>query len=235
MLEELMDRREALLGEIADVCQRCGRDPATVRIVAVTKFHPVSLIEAAYAAGFREIGENRIQEAAEKHATLSGLALRWHGIGHLQTNKAKLAVETFDEIHSLDRIEIIDKIAQAASSQGKQLAGYLQVNVSGKSGQSGCLAEDAPELLQRMKSSGSIVPVGLMCIAAPVDEVGETEVRKEFGKVRELRDRLISEKLLPDDAGMSMGMSGDWQLAVLEGATIIRIGSALFGERVYPR
>ncbi len=232
MFNELLQRREHLLGELETVAVQCARNPSDIRIIAVTKFFPVEVIHAAYEVGFREIGENRVQDASQKRTVLSDLTLRWHGIGHLQTNKAKLAVETFDELHGLDREDIIDKVADACNTLKKNLAVFVQVNASGKSGQSGCEPEFVKPLLERIHRCSFLEPVGLMCIAAPVDEVGETEVRKQFAALRKMRDQLVETDLLPKSAGLSMGMSGDWKLAVQEGATLLRIGTAIFGERV---
>ncbi|MDK9700928.1 MAG: YggS family pyridoxal phosphate-dependent enzyme, partial [bacterium] len=203
----------------------------TVRVIVVTKFHPVSEMQQAIAAGVTEIGENRVQEAASKKSELAGSHLRWHGIGQLQTNKAKTAIEVFDELHGIDRIELVDKLGRASAELQKTVACYLQVNVTGKVGQGGCSLSDIPRLLDSMNGYPFLKPVGLMCIASLEEEVGVVGIRNEFAAARSLRDQMITEQRLPEYAGLSMGMSGDWEYAIAEGATLIRIGTAIMGNR----
>lgn len=231
MNERIEERWRAFQARLRTVCDINSRALETVRVIVVTKFHPVSEIREAIAAGVTEIGENRVQEAASKKIELAGDNLRWHGIGQLQTNKARTAVEIFDELHGIDRIELIDKIGRASAELQKTASCYLQVNVTGKPGQGGCNLSDVPRLLDSMYSYPFLKPVGLMCIASLEEEVGAAGIRNEFAAARKLRDQLIAEQRLTDSAGLSMGMSGDWEYAIAEGATLIRIGTAIMGNR----
>ncbi|RLC71163.1 MAG: YggS family pyridoxal phosphate-dependent enzyme [Chloroflexi bacterium] len=208
-------------GRIAQAAQRVGRSPDEVTIVAVTKQVAPQAIEAAIKAGIRHIGENRVQEANEKIRLLSALELypTWHMVGHLQTNKVKTAVEIFDIIHSIDSLRLAQLVSQRAD---KTLPVLLQVNISGEETKSGFSVAELPKALDEVARLPRLEVKGLMTIAPLVQDA--EEVRPIFRRLRELRDSLGLEHL-------SMGMSNDFEVAVEEGATMVRIGRAIFGKR----
>lgn len=206
---------------IAQAAQRAGRSPAEITIVAVTKGLTAQAIEAALEAGIRHIGENRVQEAREKIARLSNLqpCPTWHMVGHLQTNKVKTAVEIFDIIHSIDSL----RLAEALSGRARNTVPVLlQVNISGEEPKSGFSEAELPKAAEDVARLSMLKVKGLMTIAPLVSD--PEEVRPIFRRLRELRDYLGLEHL-------SMGMSDDFEVAVGEGATMVRIGRAIFGER----
>ena len=206
---------------IAQAADRAGRSPGDITIIAVTKEVAPQAIEAALKAGIRHIGENRVQEAEEKRALLSALEPHptWHMVGHLQTNKVKTAVEIFDIIHSIDSLRLAQAISQRA---GKTLPILLQVNISGEATKSGFLVAELPRALEEVASLPRLEVHGLTTIAPLVEDV--EEVRPIFRRLRELSDSLGLEHL-------SMGMTDDFEVAVEEGATMVRIGRAIFGKR----
>ena len=193
--------------------------PREITLIAVTKYRPLSTIEAVLEAGIFDIGESRVQEAVEKRAKLAQTA-RWHLIGHLQRNKAARAAETFDVIHSVDSIRLIDALARTE----RNLQVFLQVNVSGETAKRGVSPQDASQLLRAAREAPNIDPIGLMTMA-PYSEDPE-EARPHFQSLRSLHAEI--DPALPS---LSMGMSGDFEVAVEEGATHIRIGTAIVGER----
>jgi pyridoxal phosphate enzyme (YggS family) len=221
-LEEIKRRiREAALG--------AGRDPAEVRLVAVTKTVTLDRLQEAVAAGHTLFGENYVQEAKRKIADL-GSGLTWHFIGHLQSNKAKAAVEVFDLIHSVDRVRLAQALEQAATRQGKIQNILLQVNLAGEASKSGTAPEAARELLSAISEMPHLEVLGLMTMPPWLDE--PEQVRPYFRALRELRDRLRDLRLVDGDLPeLSMGMTGDFEVAVAEGATLVRIGTAIFGQR----
>ncbi len=204
-----------------------------VRIVAVTKGHPVGAIAAASAAGVDDIGENRVQEALDKRLTAAALPVRWHFIGHLQSNKARHVPGNFAVMHSVDSLKLARALAVAwrrvaeADTSRRPLAVLLQVNVAGEVQKSGCPPDQVGELAHRVAEMPEFTLEGLMTMAPFTEDVSEQ--REVFAALRGVRDRLTSMGLaLPD---LSMGMSGDFHSAVAEGATMVRLGTALFGER----
>ena len=222
-----MSRAEEIRNNIADVeariaaaCARAGRARSDVRLVAVTKTFPASDVGDAIAAGMTDVGENRVQEARDKKPLVPAAA-RWHLIGHLQSNKAKDAVRLFDVIQSLDSVELAQKVARAAESAGKRQEVYLQVNVGQEMQKSGAEIDAVPELVRRVRELPSLELTGLMAIP-PAGE--SEEMRPYFRTLRALRDEAGLKEL-------SMGMTDDFEVAIEEGATIIRVGRALFGSR----
>jgi PLP dependent protein len=212
-----------------DAAQRAGRDPAGVRLVAVTKTVGLNRLEEAVAAGHTLFGENYVQEAKAKIVAL-GPGLSWHFIGHLQSNKARAAVELFDLIHSVDRLRLALALEQAALRLGRVQNVLLQVNLAGEESKSGTAPEDAEHLLSEISKLPHLRVLGLMTM--PPWFPDPEEARPYFRALRELRDRL---RRLPSVDGdlpeLSMGMTGDFEVAVAEGATLVRIGTAIFGQR----
>ena len=208
-------------GRIVRACERSHRSPGEITLVVVTKEVEVSAIRAAFDCGIRDFGENRVQEAEDKIAQLSDLRpdVTWHMVGHLQSNKAKAAVELFDIIHSVDSIRLAEILSRRAE---KSFPVLLQVNVLGEATKSGFVVSEIANAVNEIKKLPNLKVMGLMTIAPLVSE--PEEVCPVFRKLRELRDSLGLEHL-------SMGMTDDFEVAVEEGATMLRVGRAIFGER----
>ena len=222
----LPERLAHVRAEIARRQATLGRtDPVT--IVAVTKGFGVDAVEAALAAGLTDVGENRVQEALEKLDTPVGRRARWHLVGHLQRNKAKHVAGRFALIHSVDSVELAEELDKRAAAHGAKQRVLLQVNVAGEAQKSGCAPADAPGLARRLAAQPHLALEGLMTIAPFTDD--QDVQRRTFRGLRVLRDALQEEGLcLPT---LSMGMSADFGVAVEEGATVIRLGTVLFGPR----
>ena len=214
--------------KIAAACRRAGRDPSDVEIIAVTKTHGAEVVKEAWDAGLRIVGENKVQEAAwKKPASVTGPM--WHLIGHLQSNKVRKALELFDFFHSVDTVSLVDRMNTVAEDMGASPHVLLEVNVSGEKSKSGMKPEEVRDVLAHiMQECPRITVEGLMTMA-PFSEDPE-DARPYFRKLRELRDACEKE-LGIGLPRLSMGMSGDYEVAVEEGATWVRLGTVLFGER----
>jgi len=215
---------------MAAACAACGRTPDAVKLLPVTKNHPVEAVEYAVKAGLSGVGENRVQEAQQKHSAWSGEAsVRWELIGHLQSNKARQAVEVFDRVQSVDSEKLLRKLDTAAGEAGKTLAVLLQVNAGEDAAKYGVACAEAEALLAAALGMENLRVEGLMTIAPLGDEA---VAARAFARLRETRDRLETAcgVKLPE---LSMGMTGDLEAAIKEGSTQIRIGTALYGERQY--
>lgn len=211
--------------EIASVQAAEGLHDDVV-IVAVTKGHPADVVDVVRAAGVLDVGENRMQEALEKQDAVAP-GLRWHLIGHLQTNKAKFVPGRFAIVHSVDSPRVVDALADAvATAEADPLPILVQVNVAGEEQKYGCAVDDVEAVVRRARAASGLVLRGLMTIAPYTDD--ERVQRATFRGLRELRDRLGGRAALPE---LSMGMSGDFRAAVAEGATMVRLGTVLFGLR----
>ena len=210
----------ALETRIASACLRAGRSRSEVHLVAVSKTFPATDIEHAIAAGMTDIGENKVQEARDKKPDVSGAA-RWHLIGHLQSNKAKDAVRFFDVIQTIDSVALAEKIARAAEAAGKTQDVLLQVNIGREAQKSGAEPSEVAALAKDVAAFPSLRLAGVMAIP-PLGEA--EEMRPYFRELRVMRDDLGLREL-------SMGMTDDFEVAVEEGATIIRVGRAIFGSR----
>ena len=207
-----------------------GRQPETVRLVAVSKTVPAERVREAVANGVALLGENYIQEAREKIETLSDLDVAWHFIGHLQSNKAKYAVRLFDMIHSVDSLKLARELDNQAAKNGKVQDILIQVNTSKEASKSGVYEEEALALVRQASRMEHVCIKGLMTLP-PYFNAPE-KVRPYFRALRELRDRLRNEALPGVSMDeLSMGMTGDFETAIQEGATLVRIGTAIFGER----
>ncbi len=214
---------------ICEAAIRAGNDPAGIILVAVTKTHSADAVREALAAGITDIGESRIQEAQSKFSALSGLVFKRHLIGHLQSNKVKKAVELFDVIQSLDSLRLAEEINRQAALQGKTQECLIEVKVSSEVSKSGVAPESLKELLAGCSKLSSIQVRGIMAIPPLTEKIEDS--RHYFKQARQLFDEArIS---YPEMKILSMGMSDDYVIAVEEGSTMVRIGSALFGERVY--
>ncbi|MBA1230242.1 YggS family pyridoxal phosphate-dependent enzyme [Pseudomonas viridiflava] len=202
------------------------RDPASVGLLAVSKTKPSSALREAYAAGLRDFGENYLQEALGKQAELADLPLCWHFIGPIQSNKTRAIAEHFDWVHSVDRLKIAQRLSEQRPENLEPLNICIQVNVSGEASKSGCTPEDLPALAAAISDLPRLRLRGLMAIPEPTED--KTEQEAAFAAVRTLQDELN----VPLDT-LSMGMSHDLEAAIAQGATWVRIGTALFGARDY--
>ncbi|MBN8728262.1 MAG: YggS family pyridoxal phosphate-dependent enzyme [Xanthomonadales bacterium] len=224
----------AVRARIAAACGRAGRDAAGVRLLPVSKTVDEARIRNAYAAGCRELGENKVQEAQAKAEAMADLAdLRWAVIGHLQTNKARAVARFAAEFQALDRLRLAAELDRRLQAEGRALDVLVQVNTSGEASKYGLAPDQVAAFVRELPAFQSLRVRGLMTLAALSED--SARVRACFVLLRGLRDRLREEA--PDGIGMdelSMGMSGDFELAVEEGATIVRVGQAIFGARALP-
>jgi pyridoxal phosphate enzyme (YggS family) len=226
-MDDFPSRLEKVQAQIAEAATRAGRNASEIELVAVSKTQTVEVILDAMRAGLTIFGENKVQEAARKIAELERGS--WRLIGHLQTNKAKLAVQIFDSIDSVDRLELAQEIDLRAAAFGKTQNVLLQVNVAGESSKFGCTPEAARALAEEINGLPRLTLRGLMTIAPYAEEAERS--RPQFARLRELRDTLEHDTGLRLPV-LSMGMSGDFAIAVEEGSTNVRIGTALFGPRL---
>ena len=222
---EIAARLAAVRERIARASGRAGRDPATVRLVLASKTQPPEALRAAYAAGAREFGENYVQEAAAKQDLLADLdGLRWHLIGHLQTNKAREAANRFALIHGLDTARLARALGRARP--GPRVPVLIEVNLGGEASKSGVAPDAAERLVEEARATVEIL--GLMTVPPPAPESERS--RRHFAALRTMRDRLAAAAGLALSE-LSMGMTDDFEVAIEEGATIVRVGRAIFGER----
>lgn len=212
---------------IVAVCERAGRNPATVTLMAVSKTHPPEMVQAAANAGITHFGENKVQEAKSKIPQCSG-KLRWHFIGHLQSNKARDAVELFEMIQSVDSLPLAQEINKRCEQAGKRMPILLEVNLAGEASKFGYAPERLLAELTDLNALPRLEVQGLMTVP-PWKPVAE-QVRPFFREARELKQR-CEDALGAPLPQLSMGMSGDFEVAIEEGATVVRVGTALFGER----
>ena len=220
--EQIRRRHDALLDRLRAISEAGGHDPARLRIVAVTKAHPIAVARRAMEAGLTRLGESRVQEAEPKIAALPDI--EWHFIGRIQSNKARRVIRSFAVIHSVDSVDLLRRLDRRAAEENRRSRVLLQVNVAAEASKAGL----APDGLTAIVAPTNLDLVGLMTIA-PLG-ASEQEARAVFGRLRELRDRLQEAAGigLPE---LSMGMSADAEAAAAEGATLVRIGTALFGHR----
>jgi pyridoxal phosphate enzyme (YggS family) len=214
---------------IAAACAPAGRDESEVGIVAVTKTHPVAAVEAALAAGLLEIGENRVQELEEKVGEVGRARAHWHLIGGLQRNKVRRAIGYFDLLHSLDSERLANKLSQEATAAGVEVRALVQVNTSGEDSKSGFEPTGLIEALRRICALPGLRVEGLMTMAPLTSD--EATLRATFRGTREMRDEAARRVPGFEPRHLSMGMSNDYEIAVEEGSTLVRLGTVLFGER----
>ncbi|WP_353987772.1 YggS family pyridoxal phosphate-dependent enzyme [Ruicaihuangia caeni] len=217
--EQLAARLEQVRADIADAARAAGRDAAELTTIVVTKFHPASLIRDLVALGVRDFGENRHQEAQAKAAELHDLDLRWHFVGQLQTKKARQVRRYADVIHSIDRDALVDALAE-----GDRVQCFVQLNLTDDPARGGVADAELEALVERVLAAPAIDLLGVMAVA-PLDE----DPRRAFARVRAASERVRS--LAPNAAAISAGMSHDFAEAIAEGATHLRIGSAITGNR----
>ena len=215
---------------ITSAAQSAGRDPTSVRLIAVSKTFPIEAVREAYAAGQREFGENRVQEGLQKIDGSADLSIRWHLLGHLQTNKARKAASAFAMIQSVDSVELLHKLDRGAADEGRGPELLIQVDLAGEATKFGAPPAEVPRLFEAAAACRAARVVGLMTLP-PLPDTPE-DARRWFRQLRELRDGWLASgvpaALLRE---LSMGMSGDFEVAIQEGATIVRVGTAIFGSR----
>ncbi len=219
---------QAVIQRIAAACARAGRDPVAVRLLAVSKTWPEAAVRTAVEAGQVAFGESYVQEALPKMAALAGLALEWHFIGPLQSNKTRPVAESFAWVHSIERLKIAERLSAQRPEHLPPLNVCVELNVSGEASKSGCTLDEAPALCRAVAGLPRLKLRGLMAIPEPDNEKSAL-ARRRFASVRCLQEQLVAEGLALDT--LSMGMSHDLEAAIMEGATIVRVGTAIFGER----
>ena len=228
--DEFTRRLAEVRAQIADACAAARRNPAEVELLPVTKTHPAEAVEYVVRAGLTGVGENRVQEGVSKRAQISA-RVRWELIGHLQSNKSRLAAEHFDRVQSVDSEKLLALLDRSAGELGKTLPILLQINAGRDPAKFGAELEDAPRLLELALAKKHLRIDGFMTIAPLSDDSAVAE--RTFATLRELRDQLAAQNgvVLPV---LSMGMSGDFSAAIAAGSTLVRVGTALFGSRESP-
>ena len=233
-VDDFRHNLDAVQARIVAACQRVGRDPDSVRLLPVSKTKPEATLRLAYAAGCRMLGENKPQEAYRKWEAMAGLAdLRWSLIGHLQSNKAKLVARFASEFQALDNLRVAEALERRLQAEGRALDVFVQVNTSGEASKFGLAPDAVAAFLRELPAFPALRVRGLMTLALFSAEADR--VRECFVLLRGLRDRLRQEA--PAGVGLdelSMGMSGDYEIAIEEGATVVRVGQAIFGARALP-
>ena len=230
--EQLGARLTAVLDRIAAAAHACGRDPEEVKLIAISKTHPASVIRTLIELGATDLGENRVQEAEEKIAEIGRERARWHLVGHLQANKARRAVNLFEVIHSVDSFDLARRLDRLCDEEGREkLPVLIQVDLGHEETKSGIDQSELTHMVEGLKSLTHLDLIGLMTLPPFFDDTEQS--RPFFRRLRELRDELGNQGAFGDRKGeLSMGMTHDFEIAIQEGATMVRIGTAIFGERV---
>lgn len=231
-VEQLTQNIAAVRARIGEAAEKAGRNPAEITLVAVSKTKPVELVEMAYNLGVTDFGENRVQEALPKIERFHPQRLRWHLIGHLQSNKAGKVIEPFSCIHSVDSLHLAQILSRHAQEHGTNLSILLQVNVAGETSKEGLAPGEVQEVARLIAALPALRIEGLMTIAPLVNN--PEEVRPVFRELRLLRDRLRDTITASTWSQLSMGMTDDYGVAIEEGATLVRVGRAIFGQRSQP-
>jgi pyridoxal phosphate enzyme (YggS family) len=227
----IAERVAAVRERIARAAERAARAPGDVRLVAISKTHPPSAVREAFAAGVRDFGENRVQEAEPKIAATADLresGLRWHLVGHLQSNKARRAAALFELVQSLDSLDLAARLARSGAETGRPVRALVQVDLAGEETKFGLPEADLMKTLEALRGQEGLRLEGLMALPPYLED--PDAVRPFFRRLRELGERAAGAGLL-EGRELSMGMSHDFEAAIEEGATIVRVGTAIFGER----
>ena len=231
-VDQIGERLARVRAQIEAAALKCGRLPHEVTLIAISKTHPASLVRAAIEFGANDIGENRVQEAEQKINEVGRSAARWHLVGHLQANKARRAVQLFDVIHSLDSLELARRLDRLCGEEGREtLPVLIQVDLGHEETKAGIDESELPELVEGLKNLGRVQLVGLMTLPPFFDD--PEQARPFFRRLRELRDDLARQGAFGADrkGELSMGMTHDFAVAIEEGATMVRVGTAIFGQR----
>lgn len=229
--DQLGARLARIRAQIEAAALKCGRSPQDVTLIAISKTHPASLVREAIELGATDIGENRVQEAEQKINEVGRYAARWHLVGHLQANKARRAVQLFDVIHSLDSLELARRLNRMCGEEGREkLPLLVQVDLGHEDTKSGIDESELREFIEGLKVLERVQLIGLMTLPPFFDD--PEQARPFFRRLRELRDELRAQGVFGDQKGeLSMGMTHDFQVAIEEGATMVRVGTAIFGQR----
>lgn len=228
VVNQIRENLQAVQDDVAEACRSCGRDPSEVRLVAVSKTFSADVVVTAADCGQIDFGENRVQEARDKIPFIDRPGLRWHLIGHLQRNKVRQAVELFDLIQSVDSSRIARRLDQVCRELGKVMPVLIEVNIAEEPQKAGVIPSEAEALLREIGELENLDPRGLMAIP-PFSEDSEL-TRPYFRRLAALLGRLNQDRMTPLQE-LSMGMSADYEIAIEEGATIVRVGTAIFGQR----
>lgn len=228
-MNHFKDARNQVLHQIQFACEQAQRDPATVQLLAVSKTHPSSALREMYQLGQRSFGENYLQEALDKIDALQDLDIEWHFIGHVQRNKTKLLAEKFDWVHGVDRLIIAERLSSQRLQTQPPLNVCLQVNIDDQDSKDGCQPEDVAQLVEKISQLSNLRLRGIMVIPAPDQMTAFTDAKQLFEQVK------FHHRNPQDWDTLSMGMSGDLQQAIAAGASIVRVGTALFGARDYTK
>jgi pyridoxal phosphate enzyme (YggS family) len=228
---DLVTRIEAVKKRIQNAAERAARPVGNIKLVAVSKTHSAETIRSAIAVGLHVFGENKVQEAEGKVATIARQSAEWHLIGHLQSNKARKAVQLFDVIQSLDSVDLAQRLERICKDEGrKSLSVFVQVDLAGEETKSGIGENDLPEIVDYLQQCERLKFDGLMVLPPYFEDPEKT--RPFFERLREIREELVASKAFANVSGeLSMGMSHDFEVAIEEGATVVRVGTAIFGER----
>lgn len=231
MQNDLRGNLLAVRHRIESAAKRAGREPDEIKLIAVSKTHPSEVLREAIDSGATVFGENKVQEAESKIPEIGRENAEWHLIGHLQSNKARKAVQLFDVIHTLDSVELAGRLERICVEERRESLRVLaQVDLANEATKSGISESDLPELVEFLQTCERLKFEGLMIIPPFFEEVEET--RPFFRKLREIRDELLGKNVFSNNKGeLSMGMSHDFETAIEEGATLVRVGTAIFGER----
>jgi pyridoxal phosphate enzyme (YggS family) len=215
---------------MAAAAARAGRQLSDIHLIAVSKTFPIEAVRAAYAAGQRDFGENKVQEGLQKIARAADIQIRWHLIGHLQSNKARKAAENFTALHSVDSVDLLKRVDQAAAAARRNVTVLVQVDLALEPTKHGARVEDVPAIFAAARDCGWARVSGLMLLPPFVENA--EDARPWFRQLRDIRQRLLDNGVDPAFAReLSMGMSHDFEVAIEEGATMVRVGTAIFGER----
>jgi PLP dependent protein len=223
---------QSVRARIDAAARRAGRDPSDIRLIAVSKTFSADHVRTAWSAGQRDFGENKVQEALQKIGGTADMEIRWHLIGHLQSNKAKKAAGAFACIHSVDSVDLLRKLDAAAVDLGATPEVLVQVDLAREETKFGAAADDARRIMEASQTARAVRMAGLMLI--PPWNEDQEQTRPWFARLRQLREAWLSEGVPPASLGqLSMGMSHDFEAAIEEGATLVRVGTAIFGKRTY--
>ena len=231
MNDRIRENLTAVKQNITNACKKSGREAESVRLVAVSKTRPVEDLQEAYVCGCRDFGENKVQELVEKYEAMPK-DIRWHMIGHLQRNKVKYIVDKVYLIHSVDSVRLAEEISKEALKKDVTVSVLVEVNVAGEESKFGTMAEEAVSLVEEIAKLPGICVKGLMTIAPYVENAEEN--RLYFAKLKQIYVDIIHKNIdIVSMEELSMGMTGDYEVAISEGATYVRVGTGIFGERQY--
>ncbi|NGP87317.1 YggS family pyridoxal phosphate-dependent enzyme [Fodinibius halophilus] len=234
MSEDICQNLSTLNNRITEACKQAGRDPKEITLVAVSKMKPLENIKEAFGCGQIHFGENRAKELQDKMEAYEEEQIQWHMVGNLQTNKIKYMVERVNWIHSIEKSKYLREIEKRASRINRTINTLIQINISGEDQKSGCEEDDLEEILTYAQGLDHVRVCGLMGMASFVDPEEVEKVRPQFQKLRQIRDnhrKFEADNVQLDE--LSMGMTNDMEVAIEEGATMVRVGRAIFGERNY--